>query len=52
MGTKEKREGRGGCGLEGTSDNRVEGGQEVPFFVLAANWRKKRPKICRPRDRA
>ena len=45
MGTKEKQEGRGGCGLEGTSDNRVKGGREVPFFVLAANWRKKRPKF-------
>ncbi len=52
MGTKEKQEGRGGCGLEDTSDNRVEGGCEVPFFVLAENWRKKRPKICRPRDSA
>ncbi len=33
MGTKEKQEGRGGCGLEGTSDNRVKGGREVPFFL-------------------
>jgi hypothetical protein len=52
MGTKEKQEDRGGCGLEGASDNRVEGGREVLFLVLAANWRKKRPKICRPRDSA
>ena len=51
MGTKEKQEGRGGCGLAATSDNRSEGGREVPFFVLAANCRKKRQKtFCRPRD--
>jgi hypothetical protein len=45
MGTKEKQEGRGGCGPEGTSNNRGEGGSEVPLFVLAANWRKRRQKI-------
>ena len=45
MGTKEKQEGRGGCEPEGTSDNRGEGGSEVPLFVLAANWRKRRQKF-------
>jgi hypothetical protein len=52
MGTKEKQEGREGCGPEGTSDNRGEDGSEVPLFVLAANWRKRRQNNCRPRDSA
>ena len=52
MGTKETQEGRGGCEPEGTSDNRGEGGSEVPLFVLAANWRKSRQKMFRPRDSA
>ena len=29
----------------GTSDNRVDGGREVPFWVLAAIGRKKRQKF-------
>ncbi len=44
IGTKEKQEGRGGCGLEGTSDNRVDGGRKVPFFVLTAIWWGKEAK--------
>ncbi len=46
IGTKVKQEGRGGCGQEGISDNRGEGGGEVPFLVQAANRRKIRGKKC------
>jgi hypothetical protein len=45
MGTKEKQEGRGGCGLEATSDNRGEVGREVPFLSSPQTGEKRGKKF-------